>query len=56
LQRRSDANRWGLVSNATHPGYARTELIENGQGGKNLLNSLLERFFSHSAADGALPT
>jgi hypothetical protein len=49
-------NGWRLASNAAHPGYARTELIKNGQGGKNLLSRLLEPFFSHSAADGALPT
>ena len=30
LQRRSDAAGWGLMSNAAHPGYARTELIANG--------------------------
>ena len=32
LQRRSDANGWGLLSNAAHPGIARTELIPNGPG------------------------
>src|SRR5665213_90470 len=32
LQRRSDAGGWGLMSNAAHPGYARTELIPNGPG------------------------
>src|ERR1700689_2792800 len=32
LQRRSDADGWGLISNAAHPGYARTELIPNGPG------------------------
>jgi NAD(P)-dependent dehydrogenase (short-subunit alcohol dehydrogenase family) len=56
LQRHSEANSWGLMSNAAHPGYARTELIQNGQGRKNLLNRLLEPFFSHSPAEGALPT
>jgi NAD(P)-dependent dehydrogenase (short-subunit alcohol dehydrogenase family) len=30
LQRRSDAYGWGLMSNAAHPGYARTGLIPNG--------------------------
>ena len=44
------------MSNAAHPGYALTELIQNGQGGKNFLNILLEPFFSYSAAAGALPT
>jgi len=59
LQRRSDVAGWGLMSNAAHPGYARTELIANGPGANGLMwkiNSALVRpFFSHSAADGALP-
>jgi NAD(P)-dependent dehydrogenase (short-subunit alcohol dehydrogenase family) len=29
LQRRSDAFGWGLMSNAAHPGFARTDLIPN---------------------------
>lgn len=61
LQRRSDANGWGLTSVAAHPGFARTDLITNGQGvgGSSMfgiVTRLLERFVSHSAADGALPT
>ena len=32
LQRRSDANGWGIASIAAHPGVARTELIVNGMG------------------------
>lgn len=32
LQRRSDANGWGLMSNAAHPGFARTDLITKGPG------------------------
>ena len=61
LQRRSDANGWGLTSVAAHPGFARTDLIANGpaQGGGSLFGGvtrLLERLVSHSAADGALPT
>ncbi|WP_420478825.1 SDR family oxidoreductase [Brevundimonas sp. FT23028] len=60
LQRRSDAHGWGLTSVAAHPGFARTDLIANGpaQGGGSLFGAatrLLERFASHSAADGALP-
>lgn len=59
LQRRSDAAGWGLMSNAAHPGYARTELIANGPGLDALptkINNLVVRpFFSQSAADGALP-
>jgi NAD(P)-dependent dehydrogenase (short-subunit alcohol dehydrogenase family) len=61
LQRRSDANGWGLTSVAAHPGFARTDLIANGQGAGagslfGTLTRLLERVVSHSAADGALPT
>jgi NAD(P)-dependent dehydrogenase (short-subunit alcohol dehydrogenase family) len=59
LQRRSDAAGWGLMSNAAHPGYARTELIANGPGADALMtkigNVLLRPFLSQSAADGALP-
>jgi NAD(P)-dependent dehydrogenase (short-subunit alcohol dehydrogenase family) len=61
LQRRSDAQGWGLLSNACHPGYARTGLQTSGP---NLgraettqkFGGLLESVLSQSAADGALPT
>jgi NAD(P)-dependent dehydrogenase (short-subunit alcohol dehydrogenase family) len=59
LQRRSDAQGWGLMSNAAHPGYARTELIPNGPGARGLfwkVSTLFQPLMSHSAADGALPT
>jgi NAD(P)-dependent dehydrogenase (short-subunit alcohol dehydrogenase family) len=59
LQRRSDAYGWGLMSNAAHPGYARTELIPNGPGTgglKGIGAKVLGSFMSHSAAAGALPT
>jgi len=59
LQRRSDAAGWGLMSNAAHPGYARTDLIANGPGASGLLwqlNKSLRPLMSHSAAAGALPT
>ena len=60
LQRRSDAGGWGIMSNAAHPGYARTELIANGPGANALLSRIgrvvLEPWASQSAADGALPT
>ena len=59
LQRRSDAYGWGLMSNAAHPGYARTDLIPNGPGTggvKGTAMKLLGSFLSHSAAAGALPT
>jgi NAD(P)-dependent dehydrogenase (short-subunit alcohol dehydrogenase family) len=59
LQRRSDAYGWGVMSNAAHPGYARTDLIPNGPGTvgvKGVLAKIFGSFMSHSAADGALPT
>ena len=59
LQRRSDAHGWRLLSNASHPGYARTELIPNGPGTDSLLSRLsilLQPIMSQSAADGAWPT
>jgi NAD(P)-dependent dehydrogenase (short-subunit alcohol dehydrogenase family) len=59
LQRRSDAARWGLMSNAAHPGFARTELIANGPGASGLfwqVNRLFQPYVSQSAAEGALPT
>jgi NAD(P)-dependent dehydrogenase (short-subunit alcohol dehydrogenase family) len=59
LQRRSDAGGWGLMSNAAHPGYARTDLIPNGPGTGGLKGAgakLVGFFMSHSAAAGALPT
>jgi NAD(P)-dependent dehydrogenase (short-subunit alcohol dehydrogenase family) len=61
LQRRSDANGWGLTSVAAHPGYAHTDLIANGPGsrGNALFRwgvSVFERIAGHSAVEGALPT
>ena len=59
LQRRSDAGGWGLLSDAAHPGYARTELIANGPGLGSLMSRvggvLIAPWASQSAADGALP-
>jgi NAD(P)-dependent dehydrogenase (short-subunit alcohol dehydrogenase family) len=59
LQRRSDAGGWGIMSNAAHPGFARTDLIANGPGASGVLwqvSRALQPFVSHSAAAGALPT
>ena len=57
LQRRSDASHWNLISNAAHPGYARTELISNGMGKIiQLPLNLILRPFNQSSAKGALPT
>jgi len=59
LQRRSDANGWGIRSNAAHPGFARTELIASGPGINSAMSKLsgfVGKFLSQSAAEGALPT
>src|SRR6266851_2080923 len=54
LQRRSDAAGWNLISNAAHPGWARTDLFSNGPGGLlSLATDFAAPFFAHSAADGA---
>lgn len=58
LQRRSDAEGWGVTSVAAHPGVAVTELIARGPGldsefGRNWARNK-ENY--HSAAQGALPT
>ena len=57
LQRRSDARKWGLMSVAAHPGYARTSLFEKGPGTQSLIHRMhrsLGGLFGHSAASGAL--
>lgn len=59
LQRRSDANGWGLMSNAAHPGASTTALIANGPGSEGFIGKLssgLVNLIGHSAAAGALPT
>jgi NAD(P)-dependent dehydrogenase (short-subunit alcohol dehydrogenase family) len=56
LQRRSDAAGWNLVSNAAHPGFARTSLFASGPGGMlSFATDLAAPFFGQSAADGARP-
>ena len=58
LQRHSDAGRWGLLSVAAHPGYARTEMFAHGPGKRSAVNRMhksLGAVLSHSAASGAVP-
>lgn len=58
LQRRSDAGGWGLMSNAAHPGFALTSLMENGPGTASLLGKIgatIAPLLSQSAAAGAWP-
>lgn len=56
LQRRSDAEGWGVMSTAAHPGFALTELIANGPGTKGLnyrFSKLLALFLAHPASAGS---
>jgi NAD(P)-dependent dehydrogenase (short-subunit alcohol dehydrogenase family) len=56
LQRRSDREGWGLVSNAAHPGFARTNLFARGPGGfLSLATDFAAPLFGQSAAEGARP-
>jgi len=60
LQQRSEEGNWGLVSNAAHPGWARTDIIASGPGAAGGVLWRMQKFvfelFAQSAADGALPT
>ena len=58
LDRRSKANGWGLSSMAAHPGWARSELIDNGMGRSigARLTGLIFPLLAQSTAAGALPT
>ena len=57
LGRRCAAAGIRLLSNAAHPGYARTNLQTSGPGRpQNRLEKIMEVFMSHDAAHGALPT
>ena len=60
LQRRTEQNRWNLLSIAAHPGWARTDIIANGIGGgaPGPKAWFIDRAFAmvaQSADDGALP-
>ena len=56
LQRRSDREGWGIVSNAAHPGFARTNLFARGPGGfLSLATDFAAPLFGQSAAEGARP-
>ena len=56
LQRRSQANGWGIRSVAAHPGVAVTELVERGPGldSEFAREWAKDREFYHSAAQAAL--
>lgn len=58
LQRRADANGWGVTSIAAHPGVSRTDLLHNAPGrwsAAGVARSLLW-FLFQPASQGALPT
>lgn len=57
LQRRSEANRWGITSIGAHPGVSRTELLTNGPS-PNSAPAMARRFLwflFQPASQGALP-
>lgn len=58
LQRRSDANGWGITSITAHPGVSRTELISNGPGEASIEGFLRRNlsFLFQPVPQGALPT
>jgi NAD(P)-dependent dehydrogenase (short-subunit alcohol dehydrogenase family) len=57
LGRRSASAGVGVLSNAAHPGYARTNLQTSGPGRElNVVERILTSFMSQDAAHGALPT
>ncbi len=59
LDRRSDANGWGLTSVAAHPGVASTDLMANGPGAgggiMSWISGLAVKAIGQPAAEGALP-
>ncbi|APR82044.1 Putative oxidoreductase/Short-chain dehydrogenase [Minicystis rosea] len=58
LQRRSEANQWGVASIAAHPGISRTDLLHNAPGrwsAAGMMRTFLW-FMFQPASQGALPT
>lgn len=58
LQRRSDASDWGITSMASHPGFARTALLDTARDrfdAQRFIRTYLW-FLAQPAARGALPT
>jgi NAD(P)-dependent dehydrogenase (short-subunit alcohol dehydrogenase family) len=57
LGRRSASAGVSLLSNAAHPGYARTNLQTSGPGREQYrIEKVMAAFMSHDAAHGAMPT
>ena len=58
LQRLSDANGWGLMSNAAHPGASVTDLLTNSSDTNPIVKRLKQKIIEligQSPAAGALP-
>mgnify|MGYP001077961061 FL=1 len=57
LQRRSEADHWGLTSVSAHPGVSRTDLLHNGAGPKSTMGLMRTYlwFLFQPAAHGAWP-
>lgn len=56
LQRRSEANGWGIESIVSHPGVSRTNLLAHHDGFSGFMRRRLSAVLFQPAADGALPT
>ncbi|AKQ68292.1 putative oxidoreductase/Short-chain dehydrogenase [Myxococcus hansupus] len=58
LQRRAEANQWGITSIAAHPGISRTDLLHNAPGRWSAagISRSLFWFLFQPASQGALPT
>jgi NAD(P)-dependent dehydrogenase (short-subunit alcohol dehydrogenase family) len=58
LQRRSNANGWGIASITAHPGISRTELVNNGMGEASMAGFFRRNFtfMFQPVPQGALPT
>ena len=56
LQRRSEANGWGIESIVSHPGVSRTNLLAHHDGFAGFMRRRMSAVLFQPAEDGALPT
>jgi NAD(P)-dependent dehydrogenase (short-subunit alcohol dehydrogenase family) len=56
LGRRASQAGVPLLTDAAHPGWARTNLQTSGPGHEAWISRFMSKFFSHDSAGGALPT